>query len=141
MMGDEGPFISGFLDQLGDGCPGSVTGAGLDPDDGGCRAGFRRLQGCRVLERVSRHDAVVRVGGQNQDGRIVLAFRDVVIGRIGPKNLEHFGVLRRAVIIDPEASGGELVEAQHVHDAHGGQGRGEQVRSLIDDGPDQKAAI
>ena len=66
---------------------------------------------------------------------------EVVVRRIGVERLELLRVVGRAVVVDPEAAGGELVEAQHVHDADGRQARAEQVRPLRHARADQQAAV
>ena len=76
------------------------------------------LQSGREFETVAGHHAVVGVGGGHQRRRITRAGPDVVIRRIGQQGLELLGVVGRAVVVDPRAALGELVEAEHVHHAH-----------------------
>src|SRR3712207_8721272 len=45
----------------------AVAGAGFDPDQLGHRPRLRRLQRRDVLEAVAGHDAVVRIGGGDED--------------------------------------------------------------------------
>ena len=56
-------------------------------------------------------------------------------------HLELLGVVGRAVIVDPEAAGRELVEAEHVHDADRGQAGAEQVGPFAHDGADEQPAV
>ena len=93
------------------------------------------------LEAVARHHAVVRVRRRHQRRRVLRARLQVVIRRIGVQRLELVGVVGRAVVVDPEAAGGELLEPQHVHDADGRQARPEQVGPLRHHGADQQAAV
>ena len=51
------------------------------------------------------------------------------------------GLSRRAVVVDPVAAGGELVEAQHVHHADGRQAGAEQVGPLRHARADEQAAV
>ena len=98
-----------------------MAGAGLDPDQHRGIACLRVLECRDVLEAVARHDTIVRVRRGHQGGRIDRALADVVIGRVAVQGLELLGVVCRAVVVDPEAPGSELVEAQHIHHAHGRQ--------------------
>ena len=141
VIGDEGPAIRRFLDQLGHRRAGAMPGAGLDADQGRRVARLRRLKRGGVFERMARHDAVIGIRRRNQSRRILAGFGNVVIGRLAIEHVKHFRVLRAAIVIHPEPARGELVEPQHVHHAHRRQSRGKQVRRLIGDRADQKTAV
>ncbi len=113
-----------------------MTGAGLDPDQLRRIAGIGGLQRGGVLEGVARHDAVVGVSRGHQYRGVVGTGSDVVVGRVRKQCLELIRVGRGAVVVDPEAAGGELVETQHVHHAHRRQRGGEKIRALVGHGAD-----
>ena len=102
---------------------------------------FGGLQLRDIFEAVARDDAVVRVRGNGDQRRIGPAALDVVVGRIGQERLEVGFLVRMAVIVDPVAAGGELVEAQHVHHSDAGSHRVEQVGTLVGHRPDEQAAV
>jgi len=64
-----------------------------------------------------------------------------VIRRVGVERLELVGIGRGAIVVDPEATGRELVEAQHVHHADCRKRCGKQLRALVGHGTDQQSAI
>ena len=51
------------------------------------------------------------------------------------------GVFGGTVIRDPRPADGELVEAEHVHHADGGDGGAEELGSLVQDGADEKPSV
>ena len=140
-MGSKGPHVRRLLDQLVGGLAGAVAGARLDADESWLGAEVCPLQRSDVLESVSRHHAIVRVCCRGEDRWISAAGPDVVVGRVLEEVAEVNFLGRRPEFIDPQRSRGELVEAQHVHGPDLSQRRREQVRSLIDRGADQEAAV
>ena len=93
------------------------------------------------LEAVGGDDAVVVVGGGDQGGRVAGAGLEVVERRVGVEGLELVRVVGGAVVVGPGPADGELVEAEHVHDADGGQGGAEEVGALGHAGADEQAAV
>ena len=75
--------------------------------------------------------------GRDQRGGILCAGPDVVQWRVSVNGFELFRVVRRAVIGGPGPADGELVKAQHVHDADRRQRRAKQIGALIQRRADQ----
>lgn len=103
------------------------------------------LQGSSVLVRVQRGHAVVVVARHDQQRRIVLRAlgRDGDVVERGPlgDRLELFRVARVSEVGPPRVADRELVEADHVLDAHRGQTRRVEVGPLVYAGRDQRAAV
>ena len=57
------------------------------------------------------------------------------------ERLELLGIVGAAVVVDPVAAGGEVVEAQHVHHTYRGNCSGKQFRSLVGHRAHQQAAV
>mmetsp|Transcript_25702 Transcript_25702/g.86223 ORF Transcript_25702/g.86223 Transcript_25702/m.86223 type:complete len:476 (-) Transcript_25702:11-1438(-) len=121
----------------------AVASLGLDADEDGSPLALRHsgLQRGDGLEGVQGHDPVVPVRGGKHHGRIPQPGLDVVVGRVGPERLEVPGVVRRAVIGRPEMANGELVEAEHVQEAHLAEHAAREVRALVGHRGDQQAAV
>ncbi len=96
--------------------------ARLDADEHRVRAGLALLERGDELERVGRHHAVVVVGGGDQGGRVAHARLQVVERRVRLQVPELGRVVAGAVLHGPAPPNRELVEAEHVHDAHRRQG-------------------
>ena len=95
-------------DLLVDRFAGAVPGAALDADQVRPAADRRRLQRRGIFEAVRGHDAIVGVGGRDQDRGIVDAVADIVQRRIAGKHVEIRLDARIAIIVDPVAPRGEL---------------------------------
>lgn len=117
-----------------------MTGPGFDANQVRLRAEVSSLKGSDILEGMAWHDAVVRVGGRGQDRGIIPAWHYVVVGRIGTEIAEIRLLRGVSEIGHPQLSAGEPVVAKHVHDADACKGSRKQVRALVDDGADEKAA-
>src|SRR5215510_4732570 len=126
--------------ELFGGARSAVAGFGLDADQHGRRAALFLLDRRGVFERVRGDHAVVVVGGGDQRRRVFRLF-DVVQRRVRVKRLELLGFVRRSVIGDPVPADGELVEAQHVHHAHGRQRNFEKLGPLVQHRADQQPAV
>ena len=107
----------------------------------GLSCGLAGLEAGGVFERVGGDDAVVGVGGGDQDGREVGAFDQVVIRRDSVKGEEFGEVFGRAVVGFPGFADGELVEPEHIHDADGREGDAEEVGALVDASTDEESAV
>ncbi len=140
MLDQEGPAVRLLLDDLAGRLPRPVTRLRLNADQHRCRTHLHLLQSGRELERVTGDDAVIVVGRGDQSGRIEVGVK-VVVRRIRVQAPEHRRIVRRTVIGHPGPSDRELVEPQHVHHAHSGQGGAEQLRSLGHRRADQQAAV
>ena len=64
------PAIGGFVDDLARRLAGAVPGFGLDLNEHGTGACLNGLQRSRELERMTRHDPVVVIGGRDQRGGV-----------------------------------------------------------------------
>ena len=118
-----------------------MTGAAVDAEEDGGGAGLEALQFGGVFEAVGGEDAVVVVAGHDHGGRIGNAGLEGVERTVGAEHGEVGGFIGAAVFLLPGPADGELVEAQHVHDADLRDGAGEEVGALIDHGADQQPAI
>ncbi len=135
------PLVADLFDDLCGGLARTVAGPGFDADEGGGIGGLGILQLGGKLETVAGDDAVVGVGGGDEGGGVAGAGLEVVIGGIGAEGFEFFGVVGGAVVVDPGPADGELVEAEHVHDAHGGEAGPIEFGALGHAGADEQAAI
>lgn len=103
------------------------------------------VQGGRKLQRMQRADPVIVVGRQNQCGRILIglsAWRaHIVQRREFDQILEMLLFAGIAIVGHPCMADGELVETQHIHNAHLSDGRAIQLGSLVDAGTDQQTAV
>ena len=90
----------------------AVTGVPVDPEQD--QTVGLRLHECGHLARVHRIDAAVPVGGREQDRRVARAGPNVVVRRVGPQPFEVLGVLRGAVLGDPETRDEQVLVPQHV---------------------------
>ena len=140
-MGRKGPLLGHLRDLHGQGRALPVTGPLGHPQQMRPRADIGRLKRGRVFQRMGRHDAVVGIGGGDEERGIIHPVADPVQGRIGQKGAELILDGGAAIFLDPHRAAGEAVKAQHVHHPHVGQDGGKQVRSLIGDRRDQKPAI
>ena len=114
----------------------------LDADEVRAVADVTVLQSRGILERVCGHHTVVVVGGGHQDGRILLAVLDGMQRGVLVEVLEHLlAVLAGAVIHRPVAADGELVVAEHIHNAHLRDGHRKEVGTLVHDCADEQAAV
>lgn len=86
----------------------------------------------RVLERVVRHDPVIRIYSVDEDRWVRRSVANVVIERIGAQDAEILFPVRIAIVIQPMTPDDEPVEGQHVHAPNTGVGGGEQVRVLVE---------
>src|SRR4051794_6576400 len=77
----------------------------------------------------------------DQGWRIFRSWLQIMQWRIRVEILEVVGVVRGAVIRCPRPTDGELLEAQHVHDADMRQGRAEQVWTLRHTRADEQSTI
>ena len=118
-----------------------VAGLGVDTDQAGVFLAYLLLHGGRVLKGVGGDHAVIVVGSGDQDRGVAGAGFNVVERRVFDEGLELLGVVARAVLGRPVPTDGEFMEAQHVHDAHGGQAHPEEVGALVHDGSDQETAV
>ncbi len=118
-----------------------MAGARFDADQVRLAANLGVLELRGIFEVVPRHDAIVGVGGRHQHCGIGRPSLTLAIGRVGEQVPEIAFLRRIAIIIDPVAPRGEAVETQHVHHAHRGQRRGEQVGALVGHRADEQAAV
>ena len=141
-MQDERPAVGLELHSHRDRHAAAVSGALLDPDEYGVRAvPVDLLDPRRVLEGMAGRHPIVVVGGSHQRRRKVLARRDVVVRRVRAQDLEHLRVIRTAIVGGPCPTDRELVEAEHVHHAHRRERRPEELGALVQDRPDEQAAV
>lgn len=103
-MRREGPLVGMQGNDLVERHACTMPGPGLDPDEVGPVAQVCRLKSGGIFERVTRHDAVVGIGCRREDGRIILAITDIVIGRIGAENGETLLLVRAAKIGNPQGA-------------------------------------
>ncbi len=81
------------------------------------------------------------VCGGDERGGVRDARPDVVQGRVSIEGLELVGLVARSVVRYPVPADGELVEAQHVHDAHLRYGNPEELRTLVHHRAHQQTAV
>ena len=138
---EEGVFVGLGFDDFGGGFAGSVAGFGFDAHEDWGGAGLGVLEGGAVFEAVGGEDAVVVVGGFDEYVGVRGVGAEVVEGAVGAEGFEVFGFVWAAVFVLPGPADGELVEAEHVQDANGGCGGGEEVGALVGDGGDEESAV
>ena len=134
-------LIGLLLDLFRERFPHAVSGCGVDSDQNRTVSFLCGLKRSGKLEGVGRYDAVVVIGGRNQCGRIVATGTDVVQRRIGIQPCELFGKFAVAVFDAPSPTDGEVLVAQHIHNAYGGESDGEEVGTLGHTGSDEQASV
>ena len=118
-----------------------MSGSSFDPDQDGVGARVLLLKRGDELERVSRHDPVIVVRRRHQRRRVGDAVLDRMEGRVAIEVAEVLLAVARSVLDRPSPADRELVEAEHIHDAHGRQRDLEQVGTLGHGRADQQAAV
>lgn len=141
ILEQEREHVGSLFDALRDGFAGAVARLGVDADQDRSVAALGVLHLGGELERMSRHDTVIVVGSRYQRRRILRALLDVMQRGVFVEVAELLLVVARAVLYDPAPADGELVVAEHVHHAHGGQADGIEVGTLHLAGADQQAAV
>src|SRR5262249_36174959 len=98
-------LVRQFFDQLGCRLARAVAGAGFGAGEDGRWPWLAVLQWRGELEAGAGDPSVVRVGSSNQGRWDLAPLLDIVVRRIGVERLEFARVVRRAVIVGPEAAG------------------------------------
>jgi len=130
-----------FFNDFADGFAGAVACIRFDADEYGVIALVFGLEFGGELEAVGGHHAVVVVGGGDHGGRVADAGLEVVEGRVLDEVGEVLGLIAGAVLGYPAFADGKLVVAEHVHDAYGREGHGEEVGALGHAGAYEEAAV
>lgn len=99
------------------------------------------LQSGGVFEAVAGDDAVVGVGGGDEGSGINGSRFQIMVRRIGVEGFEFFGVVGGSIVIYPEASGGEFLKSEHVHNPDGGETSAKEVGTLIHTSADEETAV
>jgi hypothetical protein len=110
-------------------CP--VACARFDTDQMRRSTQVRSLKCGGILKAVPRDNAVVGIGCGDQNGRIIAASGDIVIGGIAAQDAKILFLVGETVIGRPCTAIPPTVEPQHIHHANIGVHRIEQVGTAI----------